>query len=178
MPLIIEFGGESFQRRGSLIRLRFRLSSPAPHMVVADPAQRMTARDPGGSDGTRTRRHCVIVHRSGVFPTAVGRRAIEQRRKAARPGAIFAYGKQPDLVIALGTASTVAATVALKVGPAGIAPDSERLGHFRPVAKALAQVDHPSIVTIYSRAVSGRLDANRATSQQGKLRERARIRAQ
>ena len=40
--------------------------------------------------------------------------------------------------------------VALKVLPADMASDPERLGRFRREAKALAQLDHPNIVTIYS----------------------------
>ena len=40
--------------------------------------------------------------------------------------------------------------VALKVLPAEMAYDPERLGRFRREAKTLAQLDHPSIVTIYS----------------------------
>jgi serine/threonine protein kinase len=40
--------------------------------------------------------------------------------------------------------------VALKVLPAEMAHDPERLGRFRCEAKALAQLDHPNIVTIYS----------------------------
>ena len=40
--------------------------------------------------------------------------------------------------------------VALKVLPAGMARDADRLGRFRREAKALAQIDHPGIVTIYS----------------------------
>ncbi|MGA8215674.1 MAG: hypothetical protein WB799_18910 [Candidatus Sulfotelmatobacter sp.] len=39
--------------------------------------------------------------------------------------------------------------VALKVLPAEMAYDPERLGRFRREAKTLAQLDHPSIVTIY-----------------------------
>jgi serine/threonine protein kinase len=40
--------------------------------------------------------------------------------------------------------------VALKVLPAEMAGDAERLGRFRREAKALAQIDHPNIVGIYS----------------------------
>src|SRR6202050_3335049 len=40
--------------------------------------------------------------------------------------------------------------VALKVLPAEMAQDPERLARFRREAKTLAQLDHPSIVTIYS----------------------------
>jgi TolB-like protein len=40
--------------------------------------------------------------------------------------------------------------VALKVLPPDMAQDPERLGRFRREAKTLAQLDHPSIVTIYS----------------------------
>ncbi|HEX8818014.1 MAG TPA: protein kinase [Terriglobales bacterium] len=40
--------------------------------------------------------------------------------------------------------------VALKVLPASMADDADRLGRFRREAKVLAQLDHPNIVTIYS----------------------------
>ena len=40
--------------------------------------------------------------------------------------------------------------IALKVLPAEMAQDSERLGRFRREAKVLAQLDHPNIVTIHS----------------------------
>jgi serine/threonine protein kinase len=40
--------------------------------------------------------------------------------------------------------------IALKVLPAEMAEDPERLGRFRREAKALAQLGHPSIVTIDS----------------------------
>ncbi len=40
--------------------------------------------------------------------------------------------------------------VALKVLPAEMAQDPERLGRFRREAKTLAQLDHPNIVTIHS----------------------------
>jgi tetratricopeptide (TPR) repeat protein len=40
--------------------------------------------------------------------------------------------------------------VALKVLPAEMAQDAERLGRFRREAKVLAQLDRPNIVTIYS----------------------------
>jgi serine/threonine protein kinase len=40
--------------------------------------------------------------------------------------------------------------IALKVLPADMAHDPERLARFRREAKALAQLDHPNIVTIHS----------------------------
>ena len=40
--------------------------------------------------------------------------------------------------------------IALKVLPAGMAQDPERLARFRREAKTLAQLDHPNIVTIHS----------------------------
>ncbi len=40
--------------------------------------------------------------------------------------------------------------VALKVLPAGMAADPERLAPFRREAKTLAQLDHPNIIAIHS----------------------------
>jgi serine/threonine protein kinase/tetratricopeptide (TPR) repeat protein len=48
------------------------------------------------------------------------------------------------------TDTKLARDVALKVLPAEMARDPERLARFRHEAKALAQIDHPNIVTIYS----------------------------
>ena len=53
--------------------------------------------------------------------------------------------------------------VALKVLPAELAADSERLDRFKREAKALAALDDPGIVTIYSvdQAVLGKPDLRR-----------------
>jgi TolB-like protein/cytochrome c-type biogenesis protein CcmH/NrfG len=48
------------------------------------------------------------------------------------------------------TDAKLARDVALKVLPAEMADDPERLARFRREAKTLAQLDHPNIVTIYS----------------------------
>ncbi|HSA92919.1 MAG TPA: protein kinase [Terriglobales bacterium] len=48
------------------------------------------------------------------------------------------------------TDSKLGRDVALKVLPAGMAHDPERLARFRREAKTLAQLDHPNIVTIHS----------------------------
>jgi TolB-like protein/Tfp pilus assembly protein PilF len=48
------------------------------------------------------------------------------------------------------TDTKLARDVALKVLPAEMAHDPERLARFRREAKALAQLDHPNIVTIHS----------------------------
>src|ERR1700693_6227176 len=48
------------------------------------------------------------------------------------------------------TDSKLGRDVALKVLPAEMAHDPERLARFQREAKALAQLDHPNIVTIYS----------------------------
>jgi TolB-like protein/Tfp pilus assembly protein PilF len=48
------------------------------------------------------------------------------------------------------TDSKLGRDVALKVLPAEMANDPERLGRFRREAKTLAQLDHPNIVTIHS----------------------------
>jgi len=48
------------------------------------------------------------------------------------------------------TDTKLARDIALKVLPAEMAQDPERLGRFRREAKTLAQLDHPNIVTIHS----------------------------
>jgi serine/threonine protein kinase/tetratricopeptide (TPR) repeat protein len=48
------------------------------------------------------------------------------------------------------TDSKLGRDIALKVLPADMARDPDRLARFRREAKALAQLDHPNIVTIYS----------------------------
>jgi eukaryotic-like serine/threonine-protein kinase len=48
--------------------------------------------------------------------------------------------------------------IALKVLPAEMAQDPERLGRFRREAMTLAQLDHPNIVTIYSVEESDGVD--------------------
>jgi serine/threonine protein kinase len=49
-----------------------------------------------------------------------------------------------------GTDTKLGRDVALKVLPAEMAHDPERLARFRRESKALAQLDHPNIVTIHS----------------------------
>ena len=52
--------------------------------------------------------------------------------------------------------------VAIKVLPADVARDRTRLERFRREAKALAAIDHPNIVTVFSveEAVAGRVRAS------------------
>ena len=56
--------------------------------------------------------------------------------------------------------------VALKVLPAEMAQDTERLGRFRREAKVLAQLDHPNIVTIHSVEESDRVHSQFAIAAQ------------
>jgi serine/threonine protein kinase len=60
--------------------------------------------------------------------------------------------------------------VALKVLPAEMAHDAERIARFRREAKVLAQLDHPNIVTIHTLCSSARSSRPSGMRRSGPLR--------